>query len=142
MVRPAAKRRAVGLVRKTFEKSERWACRVLGVSRATQRYRHRMVEPPGLIKALLTLAEQKTKARLPAFVPPAPPRRSSRESQARLPPLLRARACIATEEGPKALRRFAPRESSATQRTSTSLGNGLRERPRRGWPTLSCPHRR
>lgn len=61
MVRPAAKRRAVGLVRKTFKKSERWACRVLGVSRATQRYRQRRVDPPGLVKALLSLAEQKTR---------------------------------------------------------------------------------
>jgi len=61
MVKPAAKRRAVGYVRKAFGKSERWACRALGVARATQRYKSRRVDPPGLVKALLSLAEQKTK---------------------------------------------------------------------------------
>lgn len=61
MVKPAAKRRAVGLVQKTFEKSERWACRALGVSRASQRYQRRRADPPELVKALLSLAEQKTR---------------------------------------------------------------------------------
>jgi putative transposase len=61
MVKPAARRRAVGYVRKAFGKSERWACRALGVSRATQRYQSRRVDPPGLVKALLSLAEQKTR---------------------------------------------------------------------------------
>jgi len=61
MVRPSAKRRAVGFVTRTFEKSERWACRVLGVSRATQRYASRRKDPPELVKALLALAEQKVR---------------------------------------------------------------------------------
>ncbi len=61
MVKPAAKRRAVGFVQKAFAKSERWACHALGVSRTTQRYKTKRFDPPALVKALLSLAEQKTK---------------------------------------------------------------------------------
>jgi len=61
MVKPAAKRRAVGFVRGAFDKSERWACRVLGVSRATQRYVTRRHDSPELVKALLALAQQKVR---------------------------------------------------------------------------------
>jgi putative transposase len=39
MVMPAARREVVAHMRSVFEVSERWACAVLGVDRASMRYR-------------------------------------------------------------------------------------------------------
>ena len=60
-MKPAARRKAVGIIQSKFKKSERWACRVLDAPRATQRYRTRRVDPPALVKALLSLAEKQTR---------------------------------------------------------------------------------
>ena len=47
-MRPSARREGVALLVQKFEVSERRACRVVGQSRATQRYRSCLPEPPGL----------------------------------------------------------------------------------------------
>ena len=56
MVRPAARRAAVARLREKFEVSERRACRVVGLSRATQRYESVRKEPPGLREAIRDIA--------------------------------------------------------------------------------------
>ncbi|HEX6976727.1 MAG TPA: IS3 family transposase, partial [Vicinamibacterales bacterium] len=59
MVKPATKRRAVGYLQQAFGLSERRACRVVGLSRATARYQGTRVDPPELVKDLLKLAADK-----------------------------------------------------------------------------------
>ncbi len=59
MVKPAAKRRVVGYLQQAFGFSERRACRVVGLSRATARYVVTRVDPPDLVKDLLKLAADK-----------------------------------------------------------------------------------
>ena len=52
MVKPAARRAAVGYVQKRFDVSERRACRGLGMPRSSHRYRSRKVDSPQLVTAL------------------------------------------------------------------------------------------
>lgn len=52
MVRPSVGRKAVGLIRAELQLSERRACRVLGVSRTSNRYRSRRVVAPELLADL------------------------------------------------------------------------------------------
>jgi putative transposase len=59
MVKPASKRRAVGYLQQAFGLSERRACRVVGLCRATARYQVTRVDPPDLVKDLLKLAADK-----------------------------------------------------------------------------------
>lgn len=59
MVKPASKRRAVGYLQQAFGLSERRACRVVGLCRATARYEGTRVDPPELVKDLLKLAADK-----------------------------------------------------------------------------------
>jgi len=59
MVKPAAKRRAVGYLQQAFGLSERRACRVVGCCRATQRYESHRKEPARLRRTLLRLAKDK-----------------------------------------------------------------------------------
>lgn len=61
MVKPAAKRRLVGYLQQAFGMSERRACRVVNIARATQRYRPQRSEPPRLRTTLVALAQQKPK---------------------------------------------------------------------------------
>lgn len=56
MVRPATRRAAVARLREKFEVSERRACRVVGLSRATQRYESKREEPEGLRAAIRDVA--------------------------------------------------------------------------------------
>jgi putative transposase len=59
MVKPAAKRCVVGYLQKAFGFSERRACRVVGLCRATARYEVTRTDPPELVTALLKLAADK-----------------------------------------------------------------------------------
>ena len=59
MVTLTAKRQTVSYLQQAFRVSERWACRVLGVHRASCRYVKRRVDPPELVAALLKLAAEK-----------------------------------------------------------------------------------
>ena len=52
MVKPTARRQAVGFIRASFEFSERRACRALGFSRSSHRYAGRRKEPAELIERL------------------------------------------------------------------------------------------
>ncbi len=61
MVKPAAKRCVVGYLQQVFGMSERRACRVASVARATHRYRPQRSELPRLRATLVTLAQQKPK---------------------------------------------------------------------------------
>jgi putative transposase len=56
MVTPAAKREAVAYLRSAFEMSERRACRMLGCTRMTIRYRLRRPYEAELRERLRTLA--------------------------------------------------------------------------------------
>lgn len=59
MVKPTAWRQAVGYLQTEFEMSERRACRVLGVCRATAQYRSRREPPTRLIERLRELATER-----------------------------------------------------------------------------------
>jgi putative transposase len=59
MVKPAARRHAVGYMQQAFGLSERGACRALGVTRATHRYRSRRPPSTGLIAKLRKLAAER-----------------------------------------------------------------------------------
>jgi putative transposase len=59
MVKPTVKRQVVGYLQQAFGMSERRACRVAGVCRASHRYERRREDPPRLIAALHQLAEEK-----------------------------------------------------------------------------------
>ena len=59
MVKPAARREAVGYLRKQYATSERRACRVVGVGRSTQRYRGHRKQPEALVKRLRELAAER-----------------------------------------------------------------------------------
>jgi putative transposase len=59
MVKPTAGRKAVGYLQQAFGFSERRACRVVGMCRATARYERTRVDPPELVKALLKMAADK-----------------------------------------------------------------------------------
>lgn len=59
MVRPADLRKAVGLLRRIFQVSERRACKVVDMPRCSCRYRSRRKEWPGLRKRLLELAAER-----------------------------------------------------------------------------------
>jgi putative transposase len=59
MVKPTAWRQAVGFLQTDFEMSERRACRVLGVCRATAQYRSRRADPTPLVAKLRELATQR-----------------------------------------------------------------------------------
>lgn len=59
MVTPAVCRQAVGLVQAELKVSQRLACRALGVSRASMRYRSVRPVPTELIEKLKTLASQR-----------------------------------------------------------------------------------
>ena len=59
MVTLTAKRQTVSYLQQAFRVSERWACRVLGVHRASCRYVKRRVDPPELVAAVLKLAAEK-----------------------------------------------------------------------------------
>jgi len=59
MVKPAAKRGAVGYLQQAFGASERRACNVIGVSRATFRYESTQEEPVKLVARMKKLAEEK-----------------------------------------------------------------------------------
>ncbi|MEZ4364721.1 MAG: IS3 family transposase [Kofleriaceae bacterium] len=56
--KPTAGRKAVGYLQQAFGFSERRACRVVGVCRATARYERTRVDPPKLVTALLALAKR------------------------------------------------------------------------------------
>ena len=58
MVRPAARRAAVGLIRERQQVSERRACRLLGAARSSIRYRSRREDDP-IRKRLLELAQER-----------------------------------------------------------------------------------
>lgn len=59
MVTPAVCRQAVGLVQAEFKVSQRFACRALGVCRATMRYRSVRPAPTALLEKLKALASQR-----------------------------------------------------------------------------------
>jgi putative transposase len=59
MVGPAAQRQAAGHLRRTFECSERRASSLVGVSRATVRYKTRRVVAPELVADLAQLANER-----------------------------------------------------------------------------------
>ena len=59
MVKPTAKRRVVDYVKQAFGTSERWACRTIGLCRATHRYVRTRVDPPKLVEDLLQLAKDR-----------------------------------------------------------------------------------
>jgi putative transposase len=61
MVKPAAKREVVGYLKQAFGMSERRACSIAAICRATQRYRARRREVPELRAMLLGLAREKPK---------------------------------------------------------------------------------
>ncbi len=58
MVRPSARREGAKLLVEKFDVSERRACRVVGLSRSSHRYRHRLSEPKGLRNRLREHAAQ------------------------------------------------------------------------------------
>ncbi len=62
MVRPAARREAVCYVQTAFGLSERSACRALGMSRATQRYKSRRQAPDELLSRMRKLAAARPRA--------------------------------------------------------------------------------
>jgi putative transposase len=59
MVKPAARRRVVGYLQQAFGASERRACRVVGIARATCRYESTQEEPVKLVTRMKKLAEEK-----------------------------------------------------------------------------------
>ena len=59
MVTPAAKREAVAHLRECFTISERYACRVIGMSRSTVRYQPRRRDDAALVERLRELARQR-----------------------------------------------------------------------------------
>ncbi len=59
MVKPAARRQAVGLLQAEFDVSERRACRVVELARGTCRYKSVSVEDPELRKTLHALAAER-----------------------------------------------------------------------------------
>lgn len=59
MVKPAAKREVVGFWRKRFGFSERRACRLIGIARATHRYRRRPDPNTALRERIRELAEER-----------------------------------------------------------------------------------
>jgi putative transposase len=59
MVSLTAKRRVVRYLMQAFGQGERWACRAVGVARASHRYTSQRVDPPELVAALLKLAKDK-----------------------------------------------------------------------------------
>jgi len=59
MVRPTARRLAVGHLREKFQSSERRVCRALGVWRGTMRYRTRRVVAPELLADLRQVAMER-----------------------------------------------------------------------------------
>lgn len=61
MVKPAARREVVGYLQQAYGLSERRACGVASICRATHRYEPRRVEPPKLRATLVSLAHQKTR---------------------------------------------------------------------------------
>jgi putative transposase len=61
MVKPAARREVVGYLKQAFGMSERRACDVAAICRATHRYRARRREPPELRATLVSLAREKPK---------------------------------------------------------------------------------
>ena len=63
MVRPAARRQAVGHVCKLFGCSKRRACRALGVRRAMVRYESQRVVAPELVEDLRQVAMERAALR-------------------------------------------------------------------------------
>jgi putative transposase len=59
VVKPAAKREVVGFLQERFELSERRACGLVGIARASHRYRARPDANAGLRKRLRELAEER-----------------------------------------------------------------------------------
>ena len=59
MVKPAARREAVGYLRKEYESSERHACRLVGIGRSTHRYVAHRAQPEALVKRLRELAAER-----------------------------------------------------------------------------------
>ncbi len=59
MVTPAIRRQVVGLVQKALQLSERRACRMVGVSRASHRYRSCRKEPAALVAQIRELAAER-----------------------------------------------------------------------------------
>lgn len=59
MVTPTARREAVAYLQKRFTISERCACRVIGASRSTVRYRRREQDDTALVERLRELARQR-----------------------------------------------------------------------------------
>ena len=59
MVTPAIRRQVVGFLQKAMKMSERRACRVVAVSRASHRYTSTKKEPRGLIEKLRELAKER-----------------------------------------------------------------------------------
>ena len=59
MVTPAARREAVAHLQERFPVSERCACRLVGVSRSTVRYRPRQKDDAALVERLRELARQR-----------------------------------------------------------------------------------
>jgi len=62
MVTPAARRQAAGFLQADFEVSERRACSVIELPRATCRYQSEQVEDPQLRKDLHQLAAERPRA--------------------------------------------------------------------------------
>ena len=58
-MKPAARREAVGYLRKEYSASERRACRVVGLRRSTNRYQSHREQPGGLVKRMRELAAQR-----------------------------------------------------------------------------------
>jgi putative transposase len=59
MVKPAARREAVGYLRREYPTSERRACRLIGVGRSTHRYQAHRAQPEALVKRLRELAAER-----------------------------------------------------------------------------------
>lgn len=59
MVKPTVRREAVGYLRKQHGVSERRACRVVGIGRASLRYRGRRTQPKCLVERMRELAAQR-----------------------------------------------------------------------------------
>jgi putative transposase len=59
MVKPAARREAVGYLRQQHDVSERRACRVVGLGRSSLRYRSHRTQPKRLVERMRELAAQR-----------------------------------------------------------------------------------
>jgi putative transposase len=130
MVSLTAKRRVVRYLMQAFGQGERWACRAVGVARASHRYTSQRVDPPELVAALLKLAKDKPRLGY-QFLTRHLVRSGFKVNKKRVYRLYREHGlALRVSSSAQAVRRVATGRCAAGDRAGAAVVDGLRERPR------------